>query len=297
MGLGHSKGRPNYGRALALGLFAGLIVAAGCYLRNIPIAQLPKHRTIAGRTRSQPGCISAPDWRWPPAHRCCLPGSMATPTARSKNTGLWLLLAALAIAFPFFDSGTGIGWLPTIVAALIFCLQALGLNIVAGYAGLLDLGYVAFFAIGGYTAAFLSAPSSAWPAWLVRAAGSTTNDGNLHIPFWIIIVIAAAMAALFGLILGAPTLPLRGDYLAIVTLGFGEIIPIVFKNLEAVTIYEPVSRLIAMFSGNFDGGTCLIGCDGRPLNITNGNQGLNPVDAPRLPGWSLARKTTSRGTF
>ncbi|MBI3741717.1 MAG: branched-chain amino acid ABC transporter permease, partial [Chloroflexi bacterium] len=102
------------------------------------------------------------------------------------------------------------------IAVLIFVLLALGLNIVVGYAGLLDLGYAAFFAIGAYTTGLLSSPQI-----------------GLHVNFWLAIWVAAAIAAFSGIVLGAPTLPLRGDYLAIVTLGFGEIVPIVFRNLTA----------------------------------------------------------------
>ncbi|MBV8194595.1 MAG: hypothetical protein JOY80_03620, partial [Candidatus Dormibacteraeota bacterium] len=98
-------------------------------------------------------------------------------------------------------------------SAGIYTLLALGLNVVVGFAGLLDLGYAAFFAIGAYTCASLA-----------------SSDHNLHIPFWVLIFLGAAVAALFGALLGAPTLRLRGDYLAIVTLGFGEIVPDMAQN-------------------------------------------------------------------
>src|SRR5438477_8616011 len=99
-----------------------------------------------------------------------------------------------------------------------FVLLALGLNIVVGYAGLLDLGYAAFFAIGTYSYAILA---------------SSYHD--IHIPFWAMLFISAGITALFGLAFGAPTLRLRGDYLAIVTLGFGEIVPIFILNLDKLT--------------------------------------------------------------
>src|SRR5207244_2416128 len=99
------------------------------------------------------------------------------------------------------------------VSAAIYTLLALGLNVVVGFAGLLDLGYAAFFAIGAYTCGSLASPKH-----------------GLHLPFWIILFIGLAVAALFGAILGFPTLRLRGDYLAIVTLGFGEIIPDAAQN-------------------------------------------------------------------
>ena len=100
----------------------------------------------------------------------------------------------------------------------IYILLALGLNVVVGYAGLLDLGYVAFYAIGAYSYALLASPQL-----------------GLHIPFWLVLPAAPLLAALFGVLLGAPTLRLRGDYLAIVTLGFGEVIRILLNNLDALT--------------------------------------------------------------
>ena len=100
----------------------------------------------------------------------------------------------------------------------IYVLLALGLNVVVGYAGLLDLGYVAFYAIGAYSYALVASPQL-----------------GLHVPFWLILPLAPLLAALFGVLLGAPTLRLRGDYLAIVTLGFGEVIRILLNNLDALT--------------------------------------------------------------
>ena len=99
-----------------------------------------------------------------------------------------------------------------------FILLALGLNIVVGFAGLLDLGYAAFFAIGSYSYAMLASPQF-----------------GIHVPFWVMLFLASGIAALFGILLGAPTLRLRGDYLAIVTLGFGEIVPQTFLNLSQYT--------------------------------------------------------------
>src|SRR5690348_4937074 len=100
----------------------------------------------------------------------------------------------------------------------IYILLALGLNVVVGYAGLLDLGYVAFYAIGAYSYALLASPQL-----------------GLHVPFWLVLPVAPFLAALFGVLLGAPTLRLRGDYLAIVTLGFGEVIRILLNNLDVIT--------------------------------------------------------------
>ena len=100
----------------------------------------------------------------------------------------------------------------------MFVLLALGLNMVVGLAGLLDLGYAAFFAIGAYTYAYCASAFT-----------------GLHIPFWLMLLVGAIVAAVFGVLLGAPTLRLRGDYLAIVTLGFGEIVPVVFLNADEYT--------------------------------------------------------------
>ena len=120
----------------------------------------------------------------------------------------------------------------------IFAIMAIGLNIVAGFAGLLDLGYVAFYAIGAYCRGI---PGVA-PFRRVRASTSSSSGNvgpgavGIHLPFWIIAIVAVLVVATFGALLGAPTLRLRGDYLAIVTLGFGEIVPLFFKNLSALTI-------------------------------------------------------------
>ena len=125
------------------------------------------------------------------------------------------LVAAALIALPFALAYAGTAWVRIANFAILYILLALGLNIVVGFAGLLDLGYVAFYAVGAYTYALLASPHF-----------------NLHLPFWVILPIGAALAALFGLLLGAPTLKLRGDYLAIVTLGFGEIVRIFLNNLS-----------------------------------------------------------------
>jgi branched-chain amino acid transport system permease protein len=126
------------------------------------------------------------------------------------------LLFGAAIVLPLILSNGG--FVNFLADAGAFVLLALGLNIVIGFAGLLDLGYAAFFAIGSYTFAMLASPQF-----------------GIHIPFWIMLFVASGVAALFGILLGAPTLRLRGDYLAIVTLGFGEIVPQTFLNLSQWT--------------------------------------------------------------
>jgi branched-chain amino acid transport system permease protein len=142
-------------------------------------------------------------------------------------------------------------WLPltSVNEALVWVICALGLNIVVGYAGLLDLGFVAFWAIGSYTAGWLM--SSFRYGFRIHFLGSVpTTDRGIHISFWMVLVAGAAICALAGVIIGAPTLRLRSDYLALVTLGFGEIIPQVFFNGESVFGF----------------------------NLSNGNKGITPVD-------------------
>ena len=156
--------------------------------------------------------------------------------------GAVVLIGLALIALPFALSQAGTAWVRITNLAILFTLLALGLNIVVGFAGLLDLGYVAFYAVGAYAYALLASPHF-----------------GLHLPFWVILPIGAAVAALFGLLLGAPTLKLRGDYLAIVTLGFGEIIRVFMNNLD------------------------------HPVNITNGPKGLGQIDGVTVLGVPLAR--------
>lgn len=186
----------------------------------------------------------------------------SSPPKRNWVREKWplLVLAGLAILYPFIDSlllsvtnrNIG-GYTGSFVNIIIFSLLALGLNIVVGYAGLLDLGYAAFFAIGAYTMALVTTPS---PPWFAPAVPFPFNY------FWVGLIIAAAVAAFSGLILGAPTIPLRGDYLAIVTLGFGEVVPVVFRNLTCVSI--PLLNL-----------DC--------IDITAGEKGVNPIALPTIP--------------
>ncbi len=133
-----------------------------------------------------------------------------------------LIVAALAVILPQIPPLNFIlgknSWYDAFANAGVFVLLAMGLNVVVGLAGLLDLGYAAFFAIGAYTYAYSNSPFS-----------------GLDLPFLPMLVVGAAVAAVFGIALGAPTLRLRGDYLAIMTLGFGEIVPIVFLNLDRWT--------------------------------------------------------------
>ena len=148
--------------------------------------------------------------------------------AAERRQKLALLIAlVVAIVYPFIDQALGINRLGSWIAIFVFVILAMGLNIVVGYAGLLDLGYAAFFIIGAYANAFLSSPNSVFVqnGWVPSFLQS----------FWPAMAVSWVIAAIFGILLGAPTLRLRGDYLAIVTLGFGEIVPNFFVNAEEVT--------------------------------------------------------------
>ncbi|MGQ0547352.1 MAG: ABC transporter permease subunit [Betaproteobacteria bacterium] len=156
---------------------------------------------------------------------------------------VWVGFALVGVALallPFALAQVGTTWVRITNFAILYVLLALGLNIVVGFAGLLDLGYIAFYAVGAYTYALLASPQF-----------------GLHLPFWVILPLGAAVAAFFGVLLGAPTLKLRGDYLAIVTLGFGEIVRIFLNNLS------------------------------RPVNITNGPIGISRIDPFSLDGFSF----------
>jgi branched-chain amino acid transport system permease protein len=143
-----------------------------------------------------------------------MPRPAFLPRVRPYRTSLAIL--ALFVLYPLVDRNAG--HVNAAADAAVFVLLALGLNIVVGFAGLLDLGYAAFFAIGSYAYALAASPFY-----------------GLHLPFWPMLLASAVIAGIFGALLGAPTLRLRGDYLAIVTLGFGEIVPTVFLNLPKYT--------------------------------------------------------------
>jgi len=157
------------------------------------------------------------------------------------RAGVAILILSLLL-LPFALSAAGTAWVRITNLAILFVFLSLGLNIVVGFAGLLDLGYVAFYAVGAYVYALLASPHF-----------------GLHLPFWIILLIGAGLAALFGVLLGTPTLKLRGDYLAIVTLGFGEIVRIFMNNLS------------------------------QPINITNGPRGITLIDPVRLGNISFGQ--------
>ena len=234
---------------------AGLLILVGQFIHDLflmplagqPVATAPGSTLQAGLAAVVLAALAG-----------AVVGVIVTRPERQRQVGLLLLLVAFVLVYPFLDQQIKLGWTPTVISVLIYIVLALGLNIVVGYAGLLDLGYAAFFAIGAYTTGLLLSPQIG-------------IDWSNPLAFWLVIFIAAGVAGLFGLILGAPTLPLRGDYLAIVTLGFGEIVPIVFRNLTRVEIKEPFT------------GTCLVGCE-KAINLTGGEAGINPISRPWLPG-------------
>ena len=171
---------------------------------------------------------------------------------------VFVIAAVLLIAMPLVAQQFGQGWVRIMALALLYVLLALGLNIVVGYAGLLDLGFVAFYAVGAYMFALMASPHLFENfEWIAQAL-----PNGLHTPIWIVVPLAALLAAIAGVLLGTPVLKLRGDYLAIVTLGFGEIIRVFMNNLE------------------------------HPVNITNGPRGLDRIDSMRLFGLDFGKAIT-----
>ncbi|WP_186140689.1 ABC transporter permease subunit [Burkholderia gladioli] len=180
----------------------------------------------------------------------------------AKTLAIGLVLAILVAAAPFVIGAAGGNyWVRVLDFAMLYVMLALGLNVVVGFAGLLDLGYIAFYAVGAYVAALLTSPHLTTQfAWI-----AAMFPNGLHTPYWIVVPCAMALAALAGVLLGAPTLRLRGDYLAIVTLGFGEIVRIFMNNLD------------------------------RPVNITNGPQGITGVAPLHIGGFNLSQSHTLFG--
>jgi branched-chain amino acid transport system permease protein len=179
---------------------------------------------------------------------------------RLRNLVPLAILLPLAITYPFYVQNLPtnipvILTLPTVhdtVTILVFVVMAVGLNIVVGYAGLLDLGYVAFYAIGAYTAGWLASGQFQQVHFRLGAIGVGSQEAGIHISIWLVLLLAGVITAIGGILIGLPTLRLRGDYLAIVTLGFGEIIPQFVRN-----------------------GDNLHGFD-----LTHGTFGISPIDAP-----------------
>src|SRR5215212_6485253 len=208
------------------------------------------------------------------------PGRPRNPVSRLRSPAvIWTAIAVLIFVFYEFVLGGLVqpiqdffeNWLPltSLNQCVIWAMLAVGLNIVVGYAGLLDLGYVAFWAIGGYVAAWIMSPF--FQQWNINVFGSPLpgQELGIHINFWLVLVIAAAFCALWGIIIGAPTLRLKSDYLALVTLGFGEIIPEVFRNGE-----------------NING-----------FNLTNGSKGIDPIDPIPTGPFQLLGLPANLGPF
>ncbi len=168
---------------------------------------------------------------------------------------LFFIAALLLLLLPHGLQYFGNAWVRIADVVLLYVLLALGLNIVVGYAGLLDLGYVAFFAVGAYLYGLMASPHLSE----TFASFQAMFPNGLHTSLFLILPLAAAVAGLFGMLLGAPTLKLRGDYLAIVTLGFGEIIRVFLNNLD------------------------------QPVNITNGPKGLSGIDPINIMGFSFGK--------
>lgn len=176
------------------------------------------------------------------------------PILRGCPYWLFGLLALLLLPWLVGASG-GNYWVRVLDFALLYIVLALGLNVVVGFAGLLDLGYVAFYALGAYSYALLASPHL--PHQFEALA--TAFPEGMHYSVLLVAVLAIFIAAVFGILLGLPTLALRGDYLAIVTLGFGEIIRILMNNLD------------------------------RPLNLTNGPKGIASIDPIHFFGMNFAK--------
>ena len=175
---------------------------------------------------------------------------------KNKKILSWVLGGIGLLVLPFILQYFGNAWVRIADLALLYVMLALGLNIVVGYAGLLDLGYVAFYAVGAYMFALMASPHL---AETFEGFAAMFPDG-LHTSIWLVIPLGMLIAACAGVLLGLPVLRLRGDYLAIVTLGFGEIIRIFVNNLD------------------------------QPVNITNGPKGIGQIDSVKVFGFDLAKR-------
>ena len=157
---------------------------------------------------------------------------------------------------PYLDDipliGTLLPGVGTVVIMFVFTMMAVGLNVVVGYAGLLDLGYVAFYAAGAYTAAWLASVQFEQVTFHFGSSGISDKLPGIHMSIFLVLVIAGSFTALVGIIIGLPTLRLRGDYLAIVTLGFGEIVPQFVRNADSI----------------------------KGFDLTHGSFGISPIDSP-----------------
>jgi branched-chain amino acid transport system permease protein len=178
----------------------------------------------------------------------------------AQEWGLVLAVAAAGFLYPsYVNSLKGLPWIgdyfPSVgsmVIMTVFTMMAVGLNIVVGYAGLLDLGYVAFYAAGAYTAAWLASQQFEQVTFHLGSVGIDRSLTGIHLSIWLVLVIAGLFTTVVGILIGLPTLRLRGDYLAIVTLGFGEIIPQFVRNGDNISGFD----------------------------LTHGTFGISPIDSP-----------------
>jgi len=178
-----------------------------------------------------------------------------------RRFGPAILVLIVAVLYPYYLSSLPTGNVPLIysfpsvrsaVTIIIFTMMAVGLNVVVGYCGLLDLGYVAFYAIGAYTAGWLASGQFQQVRFHFGSVGVSHTANGIHISLWLVLIIAAMVTAAGGILIGLPTLRLRGDYLAIVTLGFGEIIPQFVRNADSLHGFD----------------------------LTHGTFGISPIDSP-----------------
>ncbi len=193
--------------------------------------------------------------------------------AWARRAAIPTLVVIVAVTYPFYNGSLGdmrlFGAFPDVGTAVImgiYVIMAIGLNIVVGYAGLLDLGYVAFYAMGAYTCAWFASVQFAHRNVHFGAVGVGSGTPGIHISVWLLLPLAGILTAIIGILIGLPTLRLRGDYLAIVTLGFGEILPQVANNGDSL--------------GGF--------------NLTNGPNGITPIDSP---GFGNVSYLTGSGSF
>jgi branched-chain amino acid transport system permease protein len=192
-------------------------------------------------------------------------GSGGGGTLDSLPPGVRRLLLPLGVALfaflyptllPYLDDIPLLGGLlpavGTVVIMIVFTMMAVGLNVVVGYAGLLDLGYVAFYAAGAYTAAWFASQHFEEVSFHFGSVGISGDLPGIHLSIFLVLIIAGCFTALVGIIIGLPTLRLRGDYLAIVTLGFGEIVPQFVRNADSI----------------------------KGFDLTHGAFGIAPIDSP-----------------
>jgi branched-chain amino acid transport system permease protein len=220
-------------------------------------------------------------WQWSALAIAAVVLLLVVPNWRRVTVGKWRIgrfivpaaALAIAVAYPYYASSNGsvnpglpqlpiFGPFPqmsTMVGMAVFAMMALGLNFVVGYAGLLDLGYVAFYAMGSYMAGWFASSQFGHQNVFFGAIGVTPGLTGFHFSIWLVLIMSGVATAVVGVIIGLPTLRLRGDYLAIVTLGFGEIMPQIARNGDN------------MFGTGF--------------NLTNGTGGITPIDPPGFGHW------------